>query len=191
MLPRQDSRKHSLPFNLVLLSILVFIGVSLSYFSFYSTKKSTIGPTWATGSEPHTENPLCQSVLTEINLTRAQAHIAPIRPEKTLTRAAAAKLEDMLEHDYFAHINPQTHKKWSDFIRDSGYQYHEIGENLAIGYTSATEIVQAWLDSPTHRKNLLTAEFTDSGMACRYIATKQQENQEFMIIVHFLGQPAR
>jgi len=99
-----------------------------------------------------------------MNRTRAAYHLAPLRVDATLTRAAAAHTADMLRRHYFAH---------GDFsLRMRRYQVAGsiAGENLAWGVGSksyAGTIVAEWLSSPEHRANLLSPSFRRVGIGRR------------------------
>ncbi|MBT3369059.1 MAG: hypothetical protein HN416_18090, partial [Nitrospina sp.] len=65
--------------------------------------------------------------------------------------------------EYFSHISPEN-KNVASFLREVGYDYKVAGENLAMGFTTAEEVVQAWKDSPTHYANIIDGEFNDFGI---------------------------
>jgi len=81
--------------------------------------------------------------------------------------ASRNKVEDMTANGYFAHISPVDGKKWSTFIRNSGYNYIEAGENLANGFDNTPDLVNAWMNSPTHRDNILNPNVDETGLAVK------------------------
>lgn len=102
-----------------------------------------------------------------INLTnskRQQNGLPPLLENPLLDQAAAAKAQDMLAYDYWAHNSSKGTTPWS-FITASGYRYLFAGENLARDFSDATSVVNAWMDSPSHRNNLLDANFKEIGVA--------------------------
>lgn len=111
---------------------------------------------------PH--NQYYYQVLRLVNKARSEAGIAPLASNDLLDKAAKAKLDDMLQKNYFAHASPSgiTHET---FVDTSGYDRYLSGENLAEGYSSASETVKAWLDSPTHKANILNPRYEDTGIA--------------------------
>lgn len=102
-----------------------------------------------------------------VNLTneyRLNNGLEPLSVNARLTQAAVNKAKDMFEHDYFDHTSPDG-KRFSQWIKELGYQYFYVGENLAIDFDTAGEIFSAWIESPAHRENILRAQFTDIGIA--------------------------
>ncbi len=90
--------------------------------------------------------------------------------QKVLTRnpvldeVAKLKAEDMARLGYFAHNSPTGVTPWHWFDK-VGYVFKYAGENLAINFTESTDVEKAWLDSPTHRANILNSHFTEIGIA--------------------------
>lgn len=81
-----------------------------------------------------------------------------------LAAAAANKAQDMLSKGYWAHFGPNGESPWT-FILGSGYSYDTAGENLAKNFTTSGEVVDAWMDSPSHRENVLKSSYRDVGFA--------------------------
>lgn len=79
-----------------------------------------------------------------------------------LDSSAQLKADDMAKKEYFAH-NEGT-KSLTSWLRAVGYSYRAAGENLAVGFSSAEDIVNAWVDSPTHYSNLVDKDFTEFGV---------------------------
>jgi uncharacterized protein YkwD len=106
-----------------------------------------------------------EGVFAETNLHRAENGAAALRYDATLDAAAEAKLKDMFDRQYFAHESP-TGEGPADVIEAAGYEYIVVGENLALGnFADDRELVQAWMDSPGHRANILDGKFTEIGVA--------------------------
>lgn len=103
-------------------------------------------------------------LLSLTNQKRQEAGLAPLNLSPELSNAASAKASYMIEKNFWAHIAPDGTTPWY-FIRNSGYQYQYAGENLARGFNSAGEVVDAWMASPTHRENLLSPNYKDIGFA--------------------------
>ena len=111
-----------------------------------------------------------QGIVDETNRQR-QANLGPgyeLAGDSLLDRAAQAKVDDMFAGKYFEHTSPQGHDA-AYFIGSAGYEYVAIGENLAMGnYKSDEALVQAWMDSPGHRENILKKGFKEIGVAAGY-----------------------
>ena len=73
------------------------------------------------------------------------------------------KAENMAHGSYFAHGGPDGKSAWAWLI-DVGYRYKEAGENLAVQYVDSFDVVSAWMNSQTHRENLLRNSFTEIGV---------------------------
>ncbi|GAB4145138.1 MAG: hypothetical protein OHK0017_04410 [Patescibacteria group bacterium] len=106
-------------------------------------------------------------VIDSVNSQRIKNGLDPLKQNQLLMNAARNKANDMISNNYFAHISPVNGRKWSSFIRESGYNYIEAGENLANGFDNINDLVQAWMDSPTHRDNILNPGVDETGVAVR------------------------
>jgi len=136
--------------------------ISLAVFSlllFQSSQSTKIAK--ADGYSP-------DQIIVAVNQQRVKKNISPLIVNSQLMQASLNKVKDMASKNYFSHISPVDGKKWSTFIKESGYKYVEAGENLANGYDSVEDMVKAWMDSPTHRENILNPGFEETGMALEY-----------------------
>jgi len=98
------------------------------------------------------------------NAERSKINLNGLNYNDELAAAAKQKAEDMFAKDYWSHYGPAGETPWQ-FILASGYQYEYAGENLAKNFMFSDGVVNAWLDSTTHRDNLLRREYTDVGFA--------------------------
>lgn len=105
-----------------------------------------------------------QDLLVLTNQDRANAGLQPLQMNAQLAAAAEAKAQDMFAKDYWAHFAPDGTSPW-DFIKAAGYNYVYAGENLARGFSSSTDVVNAWMASPEHRANMLSNNYADVGFA--------------------------
>jgi uncharacterized protein YkwD len=112
----------------------------------------------------HTTNAFDDAIIAAMNRERAAHGLRPLRLNDQLTLAAEDRTRDMLAKHYFDHVSPDGVDpfKWAE---RRGYDYREIGENLAVGYGSAAAVVDGWMHSPGHRANILGAHFGDVGIA--------------------------
>jgi hypothetical protein len=108
-----------------------------------------------------------QDLLNMTNQKRADAGLGPLSLNDELASAATAKASDMFTKDYWAHVAPDGATPWG-FIRSAGYEYIYAGENLARGYTSANDVINAWMASPGHRENMLSPNYKDVGFAVQH-----------------------
>jgi uncharacterized protein YkwD len=103
-------------------------------------------------------------LLEDTNIQREENGLPPLALNPELTKAAQMKAEDMFAKDYWAHISPNGTTPWV-FIRAAGYNYLYAGENLARGFSTSQDVVTAWMNSPEHRANMLSPNYTDIGFA--------------------------
>src|SRR4030043_359248 len=98
------------------------------------------------------------------NEKRAQAGLSPVEFNPSLSAAAKSKGDDMLAKDYWAHVAPDGTQPWK-FFTDAGYQYRYAGENLARDFSNPASAVEAWMNSPSHRENMLSGKYKEVGVA--------------------------
>lgn len=109
-------------------------------------------------------NIAAQDLLKLTNQQRQSHGVGALVLNDQLTKAAQMKADDMFAENYWAHNSPSGKMPW-DFIKASGYDYIYAGENLARGFTNANDVVTAWMNSPSHRENLLSPNYRDVGFA--------------------------
>lgn len=100
------------------------------------------------------------------NAQRRQAGLSQLVLQDQLSQAARAKAIDMITKGYWEHFRPSDGKAPWDFIHEAGYTYLSAGENLARGFETPQGITGAWMNSPTHRANILSLKYTEVGFAC-------------------------
>ena len=105
-----------------------------------------------------------KNVIKYVNEARQEAGLDELATSDKLTTIAKQKANDMVEHKYFAHTSPAGLTPWYWFDKN-GYDYKYAGENLAINFKTAETEQKAWMDSPTHRRNILNASFNEIGVA--------------------------
>lgn len=103
-----------------------------------------------------------------INMERVNRNLNALYTNDKLLLAAAEKARDMIDRDYFSHIDPDGNYIWAK-VTAAGYTpYQILGENLAINFDTSEGMIEAWLNSPKHRENLLHLEFIDQGLVAAY-----------------------
>lgn len=106
-------------------------------------------------------------VLRLVNLERTKAGLSTLVWNGTLEGEAADYACDLVSYNFFAHVNPVTGSTLRDRAATVGYEFRIIGENLAAGQQTPAEAVRAWMDSPSHRDNIMHPDFTELGVAVR------------------------
>lgn len=104
------------------------------------------------------------SVLSLINGERALEGLAPVLLDLSLDAAAEAHSLDMASTPCFQHASCDG-TSWSDRIKTYYTPVTAIGEIIAAGYTTPESVVDAWMNSPGHRANILNGSFVVAGVA--------------------------
>ncbi|MCL4374693.1 CAP domain-containing protein [Patescibacteria group bacterium] len=124
--------------------------------------------------------------LTELtNAERQQHQLAPLTYNERLAEAARGKAQDMFAKNYWSHYAPDGTTPW-DFILAAHYQYEYAGENLAKNFMFSQGVIDAWMNSPTHRENMLRPQYTEMGMA---VMNGMLNGEETTLVVQMFGRP--
>lgn len=156
-LPHKDTHKkaHLISWEAVLIYILLFMLLQVGFSITGYIKPGVLG---ITGN-------IDQKKLIELtNIEREKKGLGKVLENEALDKAAKLKGENMLAENYWAHFAPSGKTPW-DFILGAGYHFTFAGENLAKNFYTSDEVVAAWMNSPTHRDNLLNSRYKDIGMA--------------------------
>ena len=134
------------------------------------------------------QSPLFNSreVIALTNEVRAENNLPPLQANFQLDSAANQKLNDMITNNYFAHVSPSGVTPWF-WIKQSNYVYNVAGENLAIGFFTAQDTVDAWFKSSSHRANLLNTKYQEIGIA---VGKGSINGHEGIIVVQMFGRPS-
>ena len=103
-------------------------------------------------------------VVSLTNEKRVSAGLQPLSYNSTLADAARRKAANMLAENYWAHNSPSGISPWHWF-QQADYKYTHAGENLAKDFASTDRMVEAWMNSPTHRENIVSDKFDEIGIA--------------------------
>lgn len=125
-------------------------------------------------------------LLDATNSARATEGLSELRLNKELIAAAELKANDMFKQQYWAHTAPDGTTPWHWF-GEVGYSYADAGENLAKNFTTSDSVLAAWLQSPTHRANVLKDVYNDVGFA---VASGTLDGKATTIVVALYGTPA-
>lgn len=105
-----------------------------------------------------------ETVLAGMNFYRSLHGQNPLRLDPRLSAAADGRIQDMEERGYWSHASPDGDGPFLR-LRDHGYAHSAAGENLAAGFETAGVLVSGWMESEGHRRNILSPEFSDAGIA--------------------------
>ncbi|WP_422486375.1 S-layer homology domain-containing protein [Gudongella sp. DL1XJH-153] len=104
-----------------------------------------------------------QRILDLVNIERAAEGIKPLKLHAELSKVAYEKSKDMAIYDYFSHTSPNYGSPF-EMMKEFGISYRYAGENIAMGQPTPEIVVQAWMDSPGHRKNIMSTNFGNLGV---------------------------
>ncbi|WP_412998613.1 CAP domain-containing protein [Neobacillus sp. 3P2-tot-E-2] len=104
-----------------------------------------------------------KQVIDLTNAQRSKNGLPALKHDTQLSGVAQKKSVDMAQNNYFSHTSP-TYGSPFDMMRDFGVTYKSAGENIAQGQRTPQEVVNAWMNSEGHRKNILSANFTHIGV---------------------------
>ncbi|OGI88445.1 hypothetical protein A2914_02350 [Candidatus Nomurabacteria bacterium RIFCSPLOWO2_01_FULL_41_21] len=125
-------------------------------------------------------------VLTALtNEERQDLSLPPLTENELLTKAAVLKAEDMAEKGYFAHTSPDGKSPWY-WLAEVGYSYKSAGENLAVNFFESSDVSRAWMNSPTHRANIVKENYTEIGIG---IASGVYQGRHTVFVAQFFGTP--
>lgn len=135
-------------------AVLLGIGLILSTFAFATPANADI--------DPNTANTLA-------NGERVARGLSPLKMDSRLTEVAAEKVADQIARGYLSHYAPDGSMVWPLVLRH-GYTYTYVGENIALWFGDERSMIDKFMQSPTHRANLLSPNYTDTGIASRVVA---------------------
>jgi len=119
------------------------------------------------------------------NQNRHNANLPSLKESTLLDQAAQLKATDMSTKGYFAHNSPDGKTPWYWFNL-VGYKYTYAGENLAINFTDSQDVANAWMNSPTHRANILKGGYTEVGTG---LSTGIYNGREAIYVVQLYASP--
>jgi Cysteine-rich secretory protein family len=128
-----------------------------------------------------------EGLLSATNQQRAANGVGSLGLNSALNQAAQAKANDMVARDYWSHNTPEGNPPWV-FIDNAGYAYKKAGENLAYGFTTSSDTVVGWMNSPSHKENMLGGDYTDVGFGYANSPDYQGTGPETVVVAMY-GQP--
>mgnify|MGYP001424804035 CR=1 FL=1 len=125
-----------------------------------------------------------ENIINLTNQTRTELGLGALNANQLLSKAAYDKADAIFSTQEFGHnINGE---KFSTWVHDAGYDYQNVGENLAIDFVSSEGVMKAWMDSPSHKKNILNPKFQEIGVA---VMTDEFNGSNSTVIVQIFGSP--
>jgi uncharacterized protein YkwD len=124
------------------------------------------------------------SLLQETNIQRSQNGRSALALNSSLQQAAQDKANDMAARNYWSHATPEGKQPWQ-FISATGYGYTTAGENLAYGFDSSSSAISGWMNSPSHRDNLLSSTFKEVGFGIANNPNFQGDGEQTVIVAMY------
>ncbi len=122
------------------------------------TEPAPVARAAAAAADPTAE----AAVLALVNEARADAGCGALTADPALAAVARAHSADMRDRDYFSHTSPEGLSPF-DRAEQAGVGYSRA-ENIAFGQSDAAAVMEAWLESPGHRENILDCDLTRLGV---------------------------
>jgi hypothetical protein len=120
------------------------------------------------------------------NQNRKSQNLSVLTINPVLNKVAELKAKDMAEKSYFAHVSPEGKQPWYWFNL-VGYKYSYAGENLAVDFTDSEDVTYAWMNSPTHKANIMKNSYTEMGTG---VATGTWNGRPTIFVAQVFAKPA-
>ncbi len=120
-------------------------------------------PVKGTGSSNTAVSSYEQKVVELVNVERQKAGLSSLTLDSNISNVARTKSKDMADNNYFAHQSP-TYGSAGDMLRKSGINWSAWGENIASGQRTPEAVVTAWMNSPGHKANIMSTNFSKIGV---------------------------
>ena len=150
-------------------------GVAMVVFVVAATFANASATRWAPESDAR-DFPM--EVLRLVNIERAKVGAGPLRFASDLEASAYVRATEITVK--FSHTRPNGSKCFTAMPQRG----HILGENLAGGQRTPQQVVQAWMDSKTHRDNMLSKKYTEIGVVYYYQRNSQYKHYW---VQHFRG----
>ncbi len=137
-------------------------------------------------SEIRQSNLTSLGIIVWTNIQRTLNNFSQLKENEKLNQAALAKARDIIKNQYFAHNSPFGVGP-AELAEQAGYDYLEIGENLAMGnFEDDKAVVEAWMNSSGHRANILNSKYKEIGAA---VLKGIYQGSEVWVAVQEFGRP--
>lgn len=175
--PKHKQTKEYLSHYYPFLPLLASIGfLLLAIFTPFSKQPSSV---------LGVSSSITQFNLLEVsNQERSKSDAKPLTTNSHLNAAAQTKADDMVKRNYWSHQTPEGNDPWV-FITNQNYAYQKAGENLAYGFDNATQVVDGWMNSATHRANLLDKDFLEVGFGIANSSNYNQTGPETVVVAMY------
>ena len=111
-----------------------------------------------------TEEQIVAQLVALVNKERAANNLPPLRLHPQLQAAAHWMAQDMATNDYLDHTDHEGRELEGRLAAFDYKTYRAIGENVAAGQATASDVMASWMQSPGHRSNILSPDFCEIGI---------------------------
>ncbi len=139
------------------------------------------------GTLAYATNLSISGLLNSTNKQRGDNGQRGLTINEKLNQAAQAKANDMTKRNYWSHNTPDGQEPWK-FVKEAGYSYLKAGENLAYGFSDNDTTINGWMNSPSHRENLLDRDYEEVGFGFANSSSYNKAGQE-TVVVALYGDP--
>lgn len=105
-----------------------------------------------------------KQIVNLVNAQRQKAGLPKLTEDKKLNKLSDKKVQLMAEEGKLSHT-AGGYSSLGEFVRDYGFKYWTVGENIARNWRTPEEVMKAWMESAGHRANILNEKFTHIGVA--------------------------
>jgi hypothetical protein len=119
------------------------------------------------------------------NKERQKQNLPVLQYNSVLSQSATAKAQNMFAENYWAHTSPKGLSPW-DFFKQAGYKYSVAGENLAKDFYDTESLLKAWMNSPTHRANIINSKYQEIGIG---VVNGVLNGMKTTLVVEHFGTP--
>ena len=120
-------------------------------------------PSSAYASTASSTQAMEDQVIKLVNVQRSRRGLQTLKKNATLAKIARYKAQDMVNRHYFSHISP-TYGSPFKMMENFGIRFSAAGENIAMGQRTPQQVMNAWMNSPGHRANILSPSYTQIGV---------------------------
>jgi hypothetical protein len=131
----------------------------------------------------YASNITVSDIVSLSNKERESTGLTPLKFNDSLADSARRKAAHMFANNYWAHNGPDGTSPWV-FFKEAKYNYLYAGENLARDFNDSQAVVKAWMESPTHKDNLLSGRYDEIGVA---VVNGILSGQETTLVVQHFG----
>ena len=174
--PHARNNYHPHLFSTRLTALLSMLLVT---FKIFTIAALTLGPVLPAFSSAITVD----NIISLTNQSRQGYSLPALKENSELDQAAQTKANDMLAKGYFSHDTPDGKTPW-DFITAAGYNYITAGENLAVNFSEAENVEDAWMNSPGHKANIVNTNYQDIGIG---ISQGEYQGHVAIFVVQMFG----